>query len=86
MDELDRRETVLYTHPITLDCCANIAMPVRDATSRFDLFPTLQQLPDYEPGWVRSRLGPPLLDVGPREPARFLTGLSRRELVWQRAR
>jgi hypothetical protein len=49
MDELDRRKTVLYTHPITFDCCANIAAPVRDATSGFDLFPTLQQLLGYEP-------------------------------------
>lgn len=35
MDELNRRKATLYTHPITADCCANIAVPVRDAVIEY---------------------------------------------------
>jgi len=35
MDDLNRRKVVLYTHPITSDCCANIAVPVRDAVIEY---------------------------------------------------
>ncbi len=35
MDELNRRKVTLYTHPITADCCANIASVVRDAVIEY---------------------------------------------------
>lgn len=35
MMELNRRNATLFVHPITSDCCANIAVPVRDAVIEY---------------------------------------------------
>ena len=35
MTELNRRRVTLFVHPITSDCCANIAVPVRDAVIEY---------------------------------------------------
>ncbi|MEQ1716811.1 MAG: amidohydrolase family protein, partial [Hyphomicrobium sp.] len=35
MDELNRRKATLYTHPISADCCTNIASVVRDAVIEY---------------------------------------------------
>lgn len=35
MVELNRRNVTLFVHPITSDCCANIAVPVRDAVIEY---------------------------------------------------
>ena len=35
MDELNRRKAVMYTHPITADCCANIQPYLRDAVIEY---------------------------------------------------
>lgn len=62
------------------------ASSLRDKTSHFELFPTILRLLGYDQAWVRSKFGVSLLDAGPRETPRFLTGLSRSELVWRSAR